>query len=403
MTKPIEGPEQGGNQLSLFESTRNGAKVFSGGTIPPSKLPRYAINAKDPQDQFYTKKEVARHCVMVFRKTARQHGYDLRHHTYVEPSAGKGGFVDFLPPKRHVALDIDPQGQGIDKADFLSWTPPKGKYAVIGNPPFGHRAAIALAFMNRSALFADIVGFILPMTFASNGKGGAMTRVHGLRLLHSEEMPPESFYSKTGECDINTVFQVWGSRNLEAAPPLPTCDQFVQILTVSTNPNRRCGTHRMAEYDYFLQGTFYENKPPTVVREFTKVKYGSGYGIIIKKHRSGIKRALRKVNWLAHSSKSTNHCRHIRMQHIRDALIAAGYRDMPANLPTVLYEHKCEDIIVGFLKHMWIAHGLIRKANKIYIAIFEISKEDSNCLEVHLIESKRCVIQSLADVSFITH
>jgi len=312
--------------VSLVKPAR-GATVFPGGAIPPSHLPWYAINDKSPQDQFYTKREVARHCLRVFRKTAKQKGYDLRHHTFIEPSAGEGCFAGLLPLKRRVALDIDPQGAGICQADFLKWTPPKGKYAVIGNPPFGHRGAVALAFINRAALFADIVGFILPMTFASNGKGGAMTRVKELCLLHSEELPPDSFYSTAGECGINTVFQVWGSRNLQAAPPPPTCDKFVQILTVCTNPSRRCGTHRMHEYDYFLQCTFYENRPPKVVRDFADVKYGSGYGVIIKKRKREIERALRNADWLAHSSKATNHCRHIRMQHIRDALAGEGYCD----------------------------------------------------------------------------
>jgi len=184
-----------------------------------------------------------------------------------------------------------------------------------------------LAFINRAAKFADLVGFILPMTFASNGKGGAMTRVAGLRLLHSEELPADSFYHGDAERDINTVFQVWGARDLQAAPTPPSCDDFVQILTVCTNPSRRCGTHRMGEYDYFLQGTFYANRLPTVVRDFAQVKYGSGYGVIIKQRKRDIGRALQRADWLAHSSKATNHCRHIRMQHIRDVLIAAGFRD----------------------------------------------------------------------------
>lgn len=323
----------GGNRDAMNRQTNliqpaSSARVFRGADLPPSLLPWYAVNAKNPQDQFYTKREVARHCLGVFRKAAKANGYDLRDHIYLEPSAGEGCFTDLLPPRRRLSLDIDPRAENIRKADFLTWTPEKGKYAVIGNPPFGVRGATALAFINRAALFADIVGFILPMTFSSNGKGGAMTRVIGLRLLHSEELPPDSFYSGSGnDRGINTVFQVWGARNLPDAPPLPTCDQYVQILTVCTNPSRRCGTHRMGDYDYFLQGTFYENRPPRVVRDFAEVKYGSGYGIIIKKSKRDIARVLQNADWLTHSSRATNHCRHIRMHHIRSAIIAAGFRD----------------------------------------------------------------------------
>jgi len=315
------------HQAHLLPPT-SAAKIFHGATLPPSSLPWYAVNAKDPQDQYYTRRDVARHCLAAFRKAAKANRYDLRGHTYLEPSAGEGCFTDLLPPGRCLALDIDPRAHNIRKADFLTWTPQKGKYAVIGNPPFGVRGATALAFVNRAALFADIVGFILPMTFSSNGKGGAMTRVKGLRLLHSEELPPGSFYSAAGgERGINTVFQVWGSRNVPDAPRAPTCERYVQILTVCTNPARRCGTHRMGEYDYFLQGTFYENRPPRVVRDFAEVKYGSGYGIIIKQCKRDIARILRNADWLTHSSRATNHCRHIRMHHIRSAVIAAGFQD----------------------------------------------------------------------------
>lgn len=303
--------------------------TYSGGKILPSALPWYAVSENDSADCIYTKREIARHCLRAFRKTAAKHGYDLRAHTFIEPSAGEGCFMDLLPPARRIALDVRPVEKEIVKADFLEWSPPKaGRYAVIGNPPFGVRGAIALAFVNRAARFADIVGFILPMTFASNGKGGAMTRVCGLSLLHSEELPPNAFYLPNGEArDINTVFQVWGARKTAAAAKPPTCDSYVRIYTVCTSPARRCGLTRMGEYDFFLQGTFYENRPPQVVTDFADVKYGSGYGVIIRKNKRAVAAALKAADWSKHSSRATNHCRHIRIAQIRAALMEAGFKD----------------------------------------------------------------------------
>lgn len=306
---------------------RDGTIAFQGGVIPPTPLPWYAINDADPQDRFYTKRETARHCTRVLGQVAKANGYDLSRHVFVEPSAGDGCFTSLLPQGRHIALDIEPQAEGIERADFLSWTPPPGVYAVIGNPPFGVRGALALAFVNRAAAFADIVGFILPMTFASDGKGGAMTRVRGLRLLHSEELASSSFYSDRGDYDVNTVFQVWGARKQDESERAKSCNKYIEIRTVCTNPNRRCGLHMMDYYDFFIQGTFYENRPPSVVKDFAQVKYGSGYGIIIKRERCGVSEALQAADWLRHSSRATNHCRHIRMRHIRDAVIEAGFED----------------------------------------------------------------------------
>ena len=307
---------------------RDGTIAFQGGLIPPSNLPWYAVNEANPRDRFYTKRRTARHCMDAFMRVAGEYGYDLRQHTFVEPSAGDGCFTELLPAERRIALDIEPQAAGIERADFLTWTPPQGTYAVIGNPPFGVRGAIALAFINRAAAFSDIVGFILPMTFASDGKGGAMTRVRGLRLLYSEELAAGSFYSDDGDYEVNTVFQVWGAREVAAAEKAKSCDEYIEIRTVCTNPNRRCGLHLMGSYDFFIQGTFYENRPPAVVTDFADVKYGSGYGIIIKQQWTAVAAALRDVDWLRHSSRATNHCRHIRMRHIRDAVIEAGFEDL---------------------------------------------------------------------------
>ena len=315
-------------EMSLYPAS--GAFVYSGGKIPPFPLPWYAVNERNPADNIYTKREVAADCWRTFRRVADKNGYDLRQHLFVEPSAGEGCFLNLLPPSRRIALDIAPCNSEIQQADFLEWSPShKGKYAVIGNPPFGIRGAIALAFLNRAAYFADIVGFILPMTFDSEGKGAARTRVRGLHLLHSEEMPANAFYNGNdgGDTDINTVFQVWGGRRpLHRIAP-SSCASFADLYSVSTYPARRCGLSRMGDYDFFIQGTFYDNRPPQVVTDFADVKYGSGYGIIIKRQKRAVAAALKKVDWRKHSTRSTNHCRHIRMQHIRDALAAAGFAD----------------------------------------------------------------------------
>ena len=303
--------------------------------LPPSTLPWYAVNENNPNDQYFTKSDIAARCWKSLRATARGFAIDLGSHIFVEPSAGEGCFIRHFPPRRRIALDIAPPigaHSETEKADFLKWSPPElagRRFAVVGNPPFGVRGALALAFLNRAALFADIVGFILPMTFESDGKGGALTRVDSrLSLLHSEELPPSSFYeADTGaDRDINTVWQVWGAlANPLPRPAAADCSEFAEIRTVCTAPNRRCGLALMDDYDFFLQGTFYDNRPPRVVTDFAEVKYGSGYGIIIRKNKRGVSAALKEADWGRHSSRSTNHCRHIRMRHIRDALAEAGF------------------------------------------------------------------------------
>lgn len=155
-------------------------------------------------------------------------------------------------------------------------------YAVVGNPPFGYRAWLALAFMNHAASFADYVGMILPMAFQSDGKGSPKLRVKGLKLVHTRDLPPDSFVDASGQTvKVNALWQVW-QRGVNNARAAPTCNQWLDVFTVDIRKERRCGQARMAHADYFLQRTFYR-EPPTLVLNFADVRYVFGYGLIIKK------------------------------------------------------------------------------------------------------------------------
>ena len=152
-------------------------------------------------DRFFTRAEVAARCHASLLRWMKRGGADARDYAFVEPSAGAGAFYDLLPPDRRIGIDILPTRAEILRAEFLGWRPPRGggRYAAIGNPPFGYRAWLALAFVNHAARFADYVGMILPMAFQSDGKGSPKHRVHGLRLLHSEILPPDSFEDAGGQ------------------------------------------------------------------------------------------------------------------------------------------------------------------------------------------------------------
>ena len=57
----------------------------------------------------------------------------------------------------------------------------KGKYIVIGNPPFGLRGNLALRFMNHSYDFADVIAFILPRIYNKVNTYCAENAAHGAR------------------------------------------------------------------------------------------------------------------------------------------------------------------------------------------------------------------------------
>ncbi len=274
-------------------------------------------------DQYYTKPEAASYCYKTLIDCLKQRKIKHTNSTFIEPSAGCGNFYKLLPTKRRLGFDLEPMHPEIQKMNFFSFTPNDNtNYVAIGNPPFGARSWMALAFMNYCSTFCEAVGFILPMYFASIGKGSAMRRVKGMRLVHSEEMPKNIFTKENNkEVDINTVFQVWvkdksHKQELDLRKKL---EHILEVYTVCTNPSRRCGLKRMDEYDCFLPSTYYSDVK--VVDSFNEVKYGSGYGIIVKQRKKTILNALHNIQWNEYCLRATNHCKHLGISAIFSALI----------------------------------------------------------------------------------
>lgn len=279
-------------------------------------------------DRFFTRPGVARVCHASFLETMEADHADIDQYKFVEPAAGEGVFYDLLPDDRRIGIEIVPHRDEFVCQDFLGWKPAvnEHRYAVIGNPPFGYRAWLALAFVNHAATFADYIGMILPMGFQSNGKGSPKFRVNGAELVASMNLPHDAFISPKGKIvQVNALWQVW-RRGVNNRPKLATCDEWVDLFTVDHRKERLCGHGRMYEADWFLQRTFY-GEPPTLVTKFDQVKYGCGYGMVLKKDGQGVTDALRKADWREHSNLAAHNCRHISMEHIRAALVEAGYVD----------------------------------------------------------------------------
>ena len=169
-------------------------------------------------DKFYTKPAIARRLVTTL---------DLgEYETIVEPSCGAGAFVAALKekllsgsgersqPALHF-IDVA-SAEPAHRADFFDWTPPPpaagggGKCLVVGNPPFGKNASLAVRFFNRAALFADTVAFIVPRTFQKRSTHNKLDlRFH----LQREEVLEVDAFTFCGEpYAVPCVWQVWAKR-----------------------------------------------------------------------------------------------------------------------------------------------------------------------------------------------
>ena len=291
-------------------------------------------------DQFFTKPEIAKKCQEKFIVFLKKEKININEYTFIEPSAGNGEFYNLLQEYNHIGFDIMPLCKGVIQQDFLSWYPDKWnadelffnnlsnnhKYICIGNPPFGYRAWLALAFMQHASLFSDYIGMILPMSFQSDGKGSPKNRIDNMRLVYSEILPKNSFYTPQGDkCSINALFQIW-KKGKKSNIKRMTCNSWIDIFTVDMRKERLCGMGRIGEADFFLQRTYF-NDPPRLVTCFSEVKYVCGYGLILKKEKRTVKRVLDTVDWNSYSNLAAHNCHHISMYHIEKALIDKGYRD----------------------------------------------------------------------------
>jgi hypothetical protein len=158
-------------------------------------------------EQYFTDVTLARKCV-----AAVCDRYDLKSfHLILEPSAGDGAFYRLLPEGKRLGIDINPMCEGVAKGDFFSWEPPlfEDNILTIGNPPFGQRGSLAIAFMNRACQFSRVIAFILPRTFK---KDTFINRIDSYFHLITQFDCGE-FRSPSGaRLDVKSVFQIWERR-----------------------------------------------------------------------------------------------------------------------------------------------------------------------------------------------
>ena len=279
-------------------------------------------------DCFYTRPDVAKNCSENLYALMREDFAELDNYHFIDPGAGTGAFYDLMPEGQRTGIDILPTRAEFIAQDYLTWTPPSGnqRFAVLGNPPFGYRAWLALAFVNRSAQFADYIGFILPMAFQSDGKGSPKHRVRGAELIHSSPLPADAFADhNSNSVKLNALWQVW-RRGVNNIRPPQTCNDWIDLFTVDIRKERLCGQTRLNEADFFLQRTYYGD-PPKLVKDFSEVRYGCGYGIVLKQEPEAIVQLLNETDWREYSNLAMHNCRHISMYHIRRAVIHGGFTD----------------------------------------------------------------------------
>jgi hypothetical protein len=173
---------------------------------------------KNTKDQYYTKASVAKKCVDKIRATFPQ----ADSYQWIEPSAGNGAFLKILPSNFDtLGIDLEPKFPGIQQGNFLEWAPNTQKRRIFfGNPPFGRQGSLAKSFIKHSANYAEVIAFILPLSFVKP----SMSRAFPLNFhcIHSEDLEKNAFDVNGVAYDVPCVFQIWEKKTIDRTltPPV---------------------------------------------------------------------------------------------------------------------------------------------------------------------------------------
>lgn len=158
------------------------------------------------KDQFYTRIDVAKKCIDTI---IRMFPETVSGYRWIEPSAGNGSFLQNIPNTVDaIGIDLEPASPDISRADFLKWNPPVDKKVVLfGNPPFGRQSSLAKAFISKGCQFAELIAFILPLSFIKPSMSNAFDR--SFHCMYSEPLERNAFMVNDTEYDVPCVFQIW--------------------------------------------------------------------------------------------------------------------------------------------------------------------------------------------------
>ena len=156
------------------------------------------------RDAFFTKPKIAERFVGKVNELYPLWAFEH----VVEPSAGAGDILQYLPEENRVGYDIHPLSDEIIEQDFLKMETMKlGSTAVVGNPPFGRQSKLAIEFFNKCAPWADVIAFIIPRSWM---KYRTQKQLHpDFELYCSIVLPDESFTLDGKDHTVRCCAQIW--------------------------------------------------------------------------------------------------------------------------------------------------------------------------------------------------
>lgn len=288
----------------------------------------YSKFSAKQKDQFFTPTCTAKYCVEKSYSILTSLGESIPEIVFIEPSAGSGAFLEYLPTNQTLAMDVEPRYDGVFRQDFLSFNPSSlhssKKIVLIGNPPFGLRGNLALRFMNHASQFADYICFILPQLFESDGKGAPRKRVKGFHLYHSETLDT-GFHDPDGRLiPVNTIFQVWSKHHVNEE--FLTSDKKsekvkVYSLSLGASPSQIRNKDMIGKCDVYLPSTCFGKEKMRAYSSFEELPGKKGYGLVfLKGNTAGLRKKVLDLDWSEKAFLSTNSALNLRTSMINKVI-----------------------------------------------------------------------------------
>lgn len=288
---------------------RHGASSPWRKTAP--RISRCGISEARRLDQYYTDENLAKRLYAVF---VQMYGADR--FLMVEPSAGRGAFLKLMPAGS-IGFDVDPQFKGIWRTDYLTAEIDSARqFAVIGNPPFGQKASLAIRFFNYSARFARVIAFILPLSACKASIENKFdSRFH---LVYQEYLPENAFVFMSEPKSVPAVFQIWECRDIPR-----TLRQLAK-----KHPDFDFITSGLADFVITRNG----GNAGKIHRDFTRSKLSNYFVRSVDRTVAGIIRVEHIMRMLDFASIATK---------------AAGARSLAMGEIVELYSSFCERLAQG--------------------------------------------------------
>ena len=255
-------------------------------------------------DKYYTSYDDMQYCVNKAWDILKENGYEISE--FLEPSAGNGVFSDYLHTSGLdvIAIDIEPEGKNIIKADYLTYPLDYVENrCVIGNPPFGNRLSLANKFFKKSIEIADYIVFILPISQFNNTQ-----TFYQFDLLHSEDLGKLIFSdNREVHCCLNVYVRPKNGLNKKKTKKL-------KDITIVRQDSKR-----YEEFEYDIRMCYWGDATAGKILSENE-SYSAEYKIKInnEKIKDDVIRVLTTTNW-KEELNCTAMCK-IQQYHIIDML-----------------------------------------------------------------------------------